>query len=125
MDEPTFRARRVPKPWGHELIWAETDRYAGKMLHVEKGQALSLQYHVRKEETLYVLAGEVELEYGEADEPLRAVRLRAGDGFRITPQLRHRIAAIETSDLLEASTPELDDVVRIEDRYGRAGTSAP
>jgi mannose-6-phosphate isomerase len=114
--------RTVPKPWGHELIWAETDRYVGKILHVKAGHALSLQYHERKDETIYVLSGSMIFEYGSlGDAPLTRVTLAAGEGFRITPLLRHRMIAETDCDILEASTPELDDVVRLEDRYGRVG----
>jgi mannose-6-phosphate isomerase-like protein (cupin superfamily) len=112
--------RTVPKPWGHELIWAETDRYVGKILHVRAGHALSLQYHERKDETIYVLSGSMIFEYGPlGDAPLTRVTLVPGDGFRITPLLRHRMIAETDCDIVEASTPELDDVVRLEDRYGR------
>lgn len=118
--------RRVPKPWGHEIIWAHTDRYVGKILHITAGQALSVQYHERKDETVYLLSGElkywVQLE-GETD--LRDMRLQQGDAFRITPGTVHYMEAVTDCDVLEASTPELDDVVRIRDRYGREGTSAP
>ncbi len=125
MDEPVFRGTRVDKPWGYELLWAHTDRYVGKILHIERGQALSLQYHERKDETIFLLSGQLEFEFGGADAPPRTVRLQPGESFHITPHLRHRMTAIETCDVLEASTPELDDVVRLEDRYGRAGTSKP
>lgn len=118
--------RRVSKPWGHEIIWAHTDRYVGKILHITAGQALSVQYHERKDETVYLLTGElkywVQLE-GETE--LRDMRLREGDAFRITPGTIHYMEAVTDCDVLEASTPELDDVVRIKDRYGREGTSAP
>jgi mannose-6-phosphate isomerase-like protein (cupin superfamily) len=118
--------RRVDKPWGYEIIWAHTDRYVGKVLHINAGQALSVQYHERKDETVYLLAGEmkywVQLD-GEPD--LRDMRLRVGDAFRITPHTVHYMEAVTDCDVLEASTPELDDVVRIKDRYGREGTSAP
>jgi mannose-6-phosphate isomerase-like protein (cupin superfamily) len=124
MQAPIFHGRRVQKPWGYELVWAETERYAGKTLHVERGHALSLQYHLRKDETLCLLSGEIELHYGDG-EPLEVVRLRPGDSFRIRPGLWHRLVALETSDILEASSPELDDVVRVDDRYGRTGSSAP
>lgn len=114
--------RKVPKPWGHELIWAETDRYVGKILHVQQGQALSLQYHERKDETIYVLAGTLRFEHGPpGDSPLTEVVLERGDTFHITPHLRHRMIGATDCDVLEVSTPELDDVVRLEDRYGRAG----
>ncbi len=111
-------ARRVEKPWGYELIWAETDRYVGKILHVNAGESLSLQYHVKKEETLYLLSGEVELTLRWQDEE-QVKRMLPGMIFHIYPGLVHRIAAIQDSDVLEASTTELDDVVRLEDRYGR------
>ncbi len=114
--------RRVAKPWGYELIWAETDRYVGKILHVEAGHALSLQYHERKDETIYVLSGRLLFEHGALGEaPLERVTLEPGESFRIRPRLRHRMIAETDCDILEASTPELDDVVRLEDRYGRGG----
>ncbi len=112
------QARRVEKPWGYELIWAETDRYVGKILHVNAGESLSLQYHVRKEETLYLLSGEVELTL-RWQEQEQVKRMLPGMIFHIQPGLIHRIAAIQDADVLEASTTELDDVVRLEDRYGR------
>jgi mannose-6-phosphate isomerase len=116
--------RRVPKPWGHELIFAENDRYAGKILHIEPGQLLSLQYHERKDETFYVLKGEVNLTI-EKDGNLTEIRLSEGSAYRIRPGERHRMRAEEPCDLIEVSSPELDDVVRLEDAYGRAGTTAP
>lgn len=116
--------RTVPKPWGHELIFAENDRYAGKILHIERGQLLSLQYHERKDETIYVLKGVVNLTI-EHDGRLREIRLAQGSAYRIPPGVRHRMRADEACDLIEVSSPELDDVVRIEDAYGRAGTTAP
>jgi len=122
-DSQPHRGRRVPKPWGYELIWAHTDRYVGKTLHIERGEQLSYQYHHRKDETIHVLAGVLELEVAMADGPRRLVRLGAGEGFHLPPGMRHRMTAVETCDVLEASTPELDDVVRLEDRYGRAGKS--
>ncbi|MBI1815536.1 MAG: cupin domain-containing protein [Deltaproteobacteria bacterium] len=118
-------ARRVDKPWGYELIWAHTERYVGKTLHIEKGSALSYQYHRQKDETIHVLSGRLQLEVAEGDEPRRVIVLTPGESFRIHTGLRHRMIAIETCDVLEASTAELDDVVRIEDHYGRAGTSTP
>ncbi|MEM9292380.1 MAG: cupin domain-containing protein [Acidobacteriota bacterium] len=112
--------RRVDKPWGYELIFAHTDRYVGKILHVDAGQALSLQYHVKKDETLYMREGEVELLVDEGGDMVRRI-LRAGDSYRIQPHTRHRmVAGEEGCDIIEVSTPELDDVVRLEDRYGRA-----
>ena len=112
--------KRVEKPWGHELIWAHTDRYVGKILHVKAGESLSLQYHERKDETIHVLRGRMVFKVGEGEESLVEVKLEEGMSFRIQPGTRHRMEAITDCDLLEASTPELDDVVRLEDRYGRA-----
>lgn len=118
--------KTVQKPWGHETIWAHTDRYVGKILHITAGQALSVQYHERKDETVYLLTGELKywVKLGP-DEELRDMRLAAGDAFRITPGTIHYMEAVTDCDVLEASTPELDDVVRLKDRYGREGTSAP
>ena len=109
----------VAKPWGHELIWASTDRYVGKILHIRAGEALSLQYHREKDETIMVLAGRMLLAYFADGEPASEKELGPGEPFHITPGLRHRMIAIEDTDVLEVSTPELDDVVRLEDRYGR------
>ena len=118
--------RRVDKPWGYEIIWAHTDRYVGKVLHINAGQALSVQYHNRKDETVYLLSGEMKYwVQPEGGPELRDMRLRVGDAFRITPGTVHYMEAVTDCDVLEASTPELDDVVRIKDRYGREGTSAP
>jgi mannose-6-phosphate isomerase len=116
--------RTVPKPWGREEIFAENERYAGKLLHIEPGHSLSLQYHERKDETLYVLEGEVVLLVGTA-EKMQELRLTRGQAFRITPGMRHRMRAERSCALVEVSSPELDDVVRLEDAYGRAGTTAP
>jgi mannose-6-phosphate isomerase-like protein (cupin superfamily) len=118
------QVRRVPKPWGYELIFAKTDRYVGKILHVNRGESLSLQYHVVKEETLYVVSGELLLTI-EVDGDRRELPLRAGEAFHIPPRMIHRMLAVEDTDVAEVSTPELDDVVRLEDCYGRTGTSAP
>ena len=117
--------KHVPKPWGHETIWAHTDRYVGKILHINAGQALSVQYHERKDETVYLLAGEMIYWVKIGDEEMRDMKLRQGEAFRITPGTIHYMEAITDCDVLEASTPELDDVVRLQDRYGREGTSAP
>lgn len=109
----------VNKPWGHELIWALTGRYVGKILHVRAGEALSLQYHRVKDETIMVLTGRLRFEFfAEGEEP-SSQELGPGEPFHVTPGLRHRMTAIEDTDVLEVSTPELDDVVRLEDRYGR------
>jgi mannose-6-phosphate isomerase-like protein (cupin superfamily) len=110
----------VAKPWGHETIWARTERYVGKILHVRAGESLSLQYHERKDETIRVLSGVLRFEVGASVETLETVRLGPGEGWRIPAGTRHRMTALEDTDVLEVSTPELDDVVRLEDRYGRA-----
>jgi mannose-6-phosphate isomerase-like protein (cupin superfamily) len=115
----------VNKPWGHEEIFAETPRYVGKILFVKAGEALSLQYHQVKEETLRVLDGEVEFVTGPDQANLTSDRLGAGDVFHIGPGTLHRMTATTDCRLLEVSTPEIDDVVRLEDRYGRQGTSDP
>jgi mannose-6-phosphate isomerase len=114
----------VPKPWGHEVIWAHTDRYVGKILHIKAGHALSVQYHRRKDETVYLLNGELNY-WVKLDDELQNVRLKVGEAFRITPGTVHYMEAVTDCDVLEASTPDLDDVVRLSDRYGREGTSAP
>lgn len=116
--------QRVPKPWGYELIFARTGKYVGKILHINRNETLSLQYHEMKEETLYVVRGELKLTV-EHDGDRRELLLRAGEAFHVPPRLIHRMEAVEDTDVAEVSTPELDDVVRLEDRYGRAGTSTP
>lgn len=112
----------VEKPWGYEVRWAVTDRYLGKILHVRKGEALSLQYHERKDECLLVVRGCVDTELGGDDGALKTHRMREGDSVHLTPGTRHRLTAVEDTDIYEVSTPEMDDVVRLEDRYGRAGS---
>ena len=114
-----FNARRVEKPWGYELIWAHSEHYCGKLLFIREGEQLSLQFHNEKDETIYVHEGKIEIELGEDAEPQI---VEAGAAFRIRPGMIHRWRALEDALVLEASTPELDDVVRLEDRYGRAGT---
>lgn len=116
------RVTRIPKPWGYELIFAKTDRYVGKILHVTAGESLSLQYHEMKEETLYVVRGRVRLTV-EWDSQRRVIELGEGQAFHIPPRMIHRIEGIEDSDIAEVSTTELDDVVRLEDRYGRVEES--
>ena len=116
----TVSARRVEKPWGHELIWADTELYVGKILHVKAGEALSLQLHRQKDETIYVFSGRVRFESGPSVDDLAVRELGPGEALRLRPGTVHRMEAIEDSDLLEASTPHLQDVVRLEDRYGRA-----
>lgn len=115
----------VHKPWGHEEIFARTDRYVGKILCITAGEALSLQYHEHKEETLRVLDGVVEFTAGEHESELVTHRLEEGAVFHVSPGTLHRMTAVTDCRLLEVSTPELDDVVRLEDRYGRSGTTAP
>jgi mannose-6-phosphate isomerase-like protein (cupin superfamily) len=112
--------RRVEKPWGWELIWAETESYVGKLLFVAAGQALSLQYHERKDESWYVESGRATLELGPVGGGLEAIEIGPGDAFRYRPGTVHRITARDDTLILEASTPHLDDVVRLEDRYGRS-----
>ncbi|HKC48733.1 MAG TPA: cupin domain-containing protein [Gemmatimonadales bacterium] len=109
---------RVEKPWGYELIWARTDRYVGKILHIEAGHVLSLQYHERKDESIYVLSGEIVLRLEQGETQIER-RMAQGEAFHIEPKLVHQFEAVVTSDLIEASTPELDDVIRLKDRYGR------
>ena len=116
---------RVEKPWGHEEIWAKTDRYVGKILHIEAGHSLSLQYHKVKEETIRLQSGKLALEVQEPEEQRRTIEMLPGDSYHVRPGTIHRMTAVETCDVFEVSTPELDDVVRLEDRYGRAGTSEP
>jgi len=116
---------RVPKPWGHETIWAHSDRYVGKILHINAGQELSVQYHNRKDETVYLLSGEISYRVQSKGDVLDDVRLKIGESFRTTPGTIHQMVAVTDCDVLEVSTPELDDVVRLSDKYGREGTSAP
>jgi mannose-6-phosphate isomerase len=120
--------KKVEKPWGWELWWARTERYVGKILHVNKGHSLSLQYHRVKDETILLQSGRMLFETRGSDEPestLRATEMKPGDVFHIKPGTIHRMNALEDCDIIEVSTPELDDVVRLEDKYGRAGTSRP
>ncbi len=114
----------VPKPWGHETIWANTDRYVGKILHIKAGHALSVQYHNRKDETVHLLSGDLIYRVQLGDK-LEDMHLKAGESFRICAGTIHQMEAVTDCDVLEASTPDLDDVVRLSDRYGRQGTSAP
>ncbi|HEY5088151.1 MAG TPA: cupin domain-containing protein [Gemmatimonadaceae bacterium] len=118
--------KHVEKPWGHEVIWAHTPLYVGKVLHIKAGQALSVQYHEKKDETIYLLSGEMIYRIGEVGGgELREISLKAGESFRNEPGTVHQMEAVTDCDVLEASTPHLDDVVRLKDRYGREGTSAP
>jgi mannose-6-phosphate isomerase len=117
--------RRVEKPWGWELVWAETESYVGKLLFVRAGQSLSLQYHEVKDEAWLVQEGRASLELGELGGGLETIEIAPGDAFHYRPHTVHRVTAIEDLLVIEVSTPHLDDVVRLEDRYGREGTSAP
>lgn len=110
---------RVEKPWGYELHWAKTDRYVGKVIHVNKGHALSLQYHNQKDETIFLWSGKLLFEI-EVEGRLIGHEMLPGEAVHVTPKTVHRMTAIEDSDIMEVSTPELHDVVRLEDRYGRS-----
>jgi len=117
---------RVPKPWGHETIWAHTERYVGKILHINAGHELSVQYHNRKDETVYLLWGEIIYRVQrEGDDILDDVQLNVGESFRIAPGTIHQMIAVTDCDVLEVSTPEVDDIVRLSDKYGREGTTKP
>ena len=126
LDRWAFEPQRVEKPWGWELIWAHAEGYAGKLLFVQAGHSLSLQFHNEKDESWYVQSGRAELQLGDAGEALlnREV-VRAGACFRFRPGTVHKLTALEDTTILEVSTPQLDDVVRLEDKYGREGTSKP
>jgi mannose-6-phosphate isomerase-like protein (cupin superfamily) len=116
----------VPKPWGHETIWAHSERYVGKILHINAGHELSVQYHNRKDETIHLLSGQIVYRVQRIGEDvLDDVQLRIGESFRITPGTIHQMVALTDCDVLEVSTPEVDDVVRLSDKYGREGTTAP
>ncbi len=114
-------ATRIDKPWGYELVWARTERYVGKILHIVAGEALSLQYHRQKDETMHILTGTLELEVGDDEQALEHLVLQPGDSIHMWPGRRHRLTARTDCAVLEVSTPELDDVVRLDDRYGRVG----
>jgi mannose-6-phosphate isomerase len=119
----TAAMERVEKPWGHELIFAHTDRYVGKVIHIKAGRRLSRQYHAVKDETLLVESGELDLEVGPS-ERCETIHMRRRDVFRLRPGVIHRLIGITDVDVIEVSTTELDDVVRLADDYGRTGTSA-
>jgi mannose-6-phosphate isomerase-like protein (cupin superfamily) len=126
LDRFAFETRRVDKPWGYELIWALTDDYCGKILFVRAGESLSLQFHREKDESWYVEAGRAELEVGAVGEAvLHREVLRAGAALRFRPGTVHRVKALEDTTILEVSTPQIEDVVRLEDSYGREGTTEP
>jgi mannose-6-phosphate isomerase-like protein (cupin superfamily) len=116
----SFQIERIDKPWGYELLWALTDHYCGKLIFVRAGQALSLQFHNVKDEAWYVQAGRAELELsGPGERMTEKEVVGPGAAFRFRPGTVHRLAAIEDTTIFEVSTPEIDDVVRLEDRYGR------
>jgi mannose-6-phosphate isomerase-like protein (cupin superfamily) len=117
--------RKVEKPWGWELVWAETDAYVGKLLFIRAGEALSLQYHERKDESWLVREGRVRIEIGPLGGELETVEAEPGAAFHLAPGTVHRLTALADTLVLEVSTPHLQDVVRLDDRYGREGTSAP
>jgi quercetin dioxygenase-like cupin family protein len=117
--------QRVEKPWGYELIWAKTDQYVGKILHIRKGHKLSLQYHREKEETILLYSGKMNLIFEDDHGQLQDIPLTAGEAHHIPPGKKHRMIAVEDCDVFEVSTTQLDDVVRLEDGYGRVGTSKP
>jgi mannose-6-phosphate isomerase len=126
LDRWGFEVRKVEKPWGHELIWALSETYCGKVLFVKAGAALSLQFHREKDESWLVQSGRARLELGEVGQKaLNEEVISAGAAFRYRPGTVHRVTAIEDTTILEVSTPHLDDVVRLEDLYGREGTSKP
>ena len=126
LDSWGFEPRKVDKPWGYELIWAESEHYVGKVLFVKAGQSLSLQFHRVKDESWLVQQGRAKLELGSAGEGmLKEEVIGAGASFRFRPGTVHRVTALEDTTILEVSTNHLDDVVRLEDRYGREGTSEP
>ena len=121
LDRFGFETRRVEKPWGHELIWAVTDQYVGKVLFVAAGHSLSLQFHRETDESWYVQSGRAKVELGEVGEAVLVEEVvTAGSAFRFEPGTVHRVTALEDTTILEASTPQLEDVVRLEDRYGRS-----
>jgi mannose-6-phosphate isomerase len=124
LDRFAAEPEKVEKPWGYELIWSKTEHYAGKILFVRAGESLSLQFHKVKDEAWYVLSGRAELELGAPGERmLNSEIVGAGAAFHFPPGTVHRLTAVEDTTILEVSTPQLDDVVRLEDRYGRKGTS--
>lgn len=120
LDRFRMAVSRVEKPWGYEIIYALTDRYCGKVLFIRKDEQLSLQFHREKDEVIYVLAGRIEMEIGDPGGPLDIEVVGPGHAFHIQPGTVHRWRALEDTTVLEVSTPEIDDIVRLEDRYGRA-----
>ena len=124
LDKFAIEPEKVDKPWGHELIWARTERYVGKTLFLKAGESIGLQFHKVKDEAWYILSGRAEVELGGPGERmLNSEIVGPGGAFRFPPGTVHRVSAVEDTTILEVSTPELDDIVRLEDRYGREGTS--
>jgi mannose-6-phosphate isomerase len=124
-DEEGGAQRRVAKPWGEERIWVHTDQYAGKVITIERGKRLSLQYHDAKDEAVLVLSGRLRLHLEDATGEMRTIDLGPGESRRVPVGRRHRFEGLERTELIEVSGPQLDDVVRVEDDFGREGTSAP
>ncbi len=116
--------QRIEKPWGYELHWAKTDKYIGKLIHVNAGHALSLQYHNEKDETILLWNGNLRFELRDGG-IVREWTMKSGEAVRVRPKVVHRMTAIDDCDIIEVSTPQINDVIRLEDRYGREGTSAP
>ena len=125
LDRFAVDVKRVDKPWGYELLYATTEVYCGKVIFIRSGEQLSLQFHKTKDETIFVQSGRMELEIGEPGKPVDTEVVGPGRAFRLRPGTVHRMRALEDTTILEVSTPELDDVVRLEDRYGRADTAGP
>jgi mannose-6-phosphate isomerase-like protein (cupin superfamily) len=124
LDRWAFEVKKVQKPWGHELIWALSDTYCGKVLFVKAGAALSLQFHNEKDESWLVQSGRAKLELGDVGQKLLSEEVvGAGAAFRYRPGTVHRVTAIDDTTILEVSTPHLDDIVRLDDLYGREGTA--
>lgn len=117
--------RRVEKPWGYEVWWVQTDAYAGKLLHVNAGHRLSLQLHREKDESSYLLSGRLRVTWGPDVDALEHREVGPGHAWRVEPGTVHSIQALEDSVVLEVSTPHLADVVRLQDRYGRADERTP
>ncbi|MGB8932322.1 MAG: cupin domain-containing protein [Anaeromyxobacteraceae bacterium] len=118
---PFEQPKRVEKPWGHELWWAHNERYVGKLLHIKAGSQLSLQYHVKKDETIHLFRGQMVLVLGDEKELIDHA-MTEGESYRVKPGTIHRMRAVTDCDVLEVSTPEVEDVVRVQDDYGRKGT---
>ena len=125
MSRHSVSPRKIDKPWGWELVWAEAEDYVGKLLFVRAGESLSLQYHEVKDESWLVQEGRARLELGDVGEELETFEIAPGDAYRLRPGTVHRMTAVEDTLVIEVSTNQPTDVVRLDDRYGRAGTNAP